>query len=251
MFINNIDPILFRLGGLQIKYYGIIYALGFLFTVWYMARLARDKKIPLTVDETYDLMVYVILGVLIGARLFEILFYEPAYYFSNPMQMIAYWNGGLSFHGGLVGAIAGGWIYLKKRKVRFYKIADHMVVPAALALAFGRIANFINGEIYGKITTVPWAVKFNGVDGYRHPTQLYESIGMFFTFGLLYKIRNRKYKDGFMFWLFVALYGGIRFVIEFWKVDENYFLGFPVGQWFSLIMLVVGLIVLYRNYRKK
>jgi len=251
VFINNIDPVLFRIGSLQIRYYGIIYALGFLFAVWYMARLARDKKIPLTVEEVYDLMVYIIFGVLIGARVFEILFYQPGYYFSNPAQMIAYWNGGLSFHGGLVGAIIGGLIYLRKKKIGFYKIADYMVIPAAPALAFGRIANFINGEIYGKITTVPWAVKFNGVEGYRHPAQLYESIGMFFTFGLLYKWRNKKYKPGFMFWMFVVLYGGIRFVIEFWKVDENYFLGFPVGQWLSLVMLVVGLVVLYRNYRKK
>src|SRR3989338_1738588 len=116
MFVQNIDPVLLRIFGLEIRYYGVIYAAGFLFSLWYLLRLSKEKKLALSEDEVYDFMIYLIVGVLIGARLFEILFYHPVYYFSNPGQIIAYWNGGLSFHGGLAGAFVATFIFLAMKK---------------------------------------------------------------------------------------------------------------------------------------
>jgi phosphatidylglycerol:prolipoprotein diacylglycerol transferase len=261
MFTLNINPVLLRLGPVEIRYYGIIYALGFVFALWYLLRLSKRGKLSLSEDEVYDLMIYLIVGVLIGARLFEILFYHPVYYFSNPGQIISYWNGGLSFHGGLVGALVAGWLFLrkKKRKCSFYELADAVIVPAALALSLGRIANFINGELYGKVTSLPWGVKFPGVAGYRHPTQIYESLAYLAIFIYLYLVKDYLTVDkkhgkgyqGYLFWMFVALYGLLRFIIEFWKEPETLFLGVPVGQIFSAIMLVIGGYVLLRHYSKK
>jgi len=272
MFVNNIDPILFRIFGLEIRYYGIIYAFGFLFTVWYLLYLSRKKVLGLDENEVYDFSIYLILGVLVGARVFEVLFYQSSYYFSNPKQIIAYWNGGLSFHGGLVGAIIATWLYLKfhnkkitkmdkneikheKHKIGFYDIADALVVPAALGLALGRIANFINGELYGKITTVFWAVKFKSAEGFRHPTQIYESIKNFIIFAFLFSWQqkalktSKHYKKGYFFWVFVTMYGAMRFIIEFWKEPETMYFGIPVGQIFSLWMFVIGAYVLLKEYK--
>lgn len=257
MFVHDINPVFLEIGFLQIRYYGIVYAFGFLFTMWYMLRLSRKKILGLNEDETYSIIIYTIFGVLIGARLFEILFYHPSYYFSNPSQILAYWNGGLSFHGGFIGAIIGVALFVRKYKVKvaFYEIADALVVPIIFALALGRIANFINGELYGKVTSLPWAVKFPGADGFRHPTQIYESIDSFIIFFYLNfltyrKSQKEKNMKGFVFWNFIAFYGLFRFVIEFWKEPETLYFGVPVGQAFSLVMFIAGSYMIYFGYLK-
>ncbi|MBS3109101.1 prolipoprotein diacylglyceryl transferase [Candidatus Woesearchaeota archaeon] len=251
MFEHNINPVLVSWGFLEIRYYGIIYALGFVFALWYLLQRSRQGKLSLTEEEIYDFMVYLVVGVVLGARLFEVAFYHPDYYFLNPGQIFAVWNGGLSFHGGFVGGVFALVLFLRKRKHDFYEVADALMVPLALGLAFGRLANFINGELYGRVTTMPWGVKFPGADGFRHPTQIYESLKNFLIFGTLFSIRDRKFKKGFLFWGFITLYGILRLVIEFWKEPETIFLGIPMGQLMSGIMILTGGYVLYSKYLKK
>src|SRR3989338_5485905 len=160
MFYNNINPALFHIGPFEIRYYGIIYALGFILAYFFVYHLAKKRNLNLTKDDVADLIFYLIIGTVAGARLFEIIFYEPAYYLANPLEMPAIWHGGLSFHGGLVGAILAAVLFCKKKKVHFYDLADIVVIPLAFALFLGRIANFINGEIVGRVTNLPWCVKF-------------------------------------------------------------------------------------------
>jgi len=241
MFIHNINPVLLSLGPFQIRYYGLIFALGFIlaaFILYYFAK--KDEIENFTQNDVTNFIVYLIIGVLIFSRLFEILFYEPAYYFANPAEIIAFWHGGLSFHGGLVGAIIVGLLYAKYKRVRFYDLADIIVFPAAIGLCFGRFANFINGELWGKISTLPWCVKFQNVDGCRHPTQIYETFKNLFIFFILLGLRSFKPRKGFLFWHFILLYGVIRFFIEFLKPIGWYFLNLNTGQWLCLVMIAIA-----------
>ena len=253
VFIHNINPVLFDFSlfsvHLEIRYYGIIYMLSFIIAYFMIKHLARQRKLGMTDDDAADLILYILIGVVSGARIFYIIFYNLPYYLQNPLEMIALWHGGLSFHGGLVGAILASWYFCRKKKINFYKIADIAVIPAVIGLALGRIANFLNGELVGKITRVPWGVKFSGYEGFRHPTQLYESLKNFAIFAVLWKIKDRKLPDGFLFWTFVTSYGLLRFCIEFIKEadpPEVYYFGLNVGQLLTLPMFVGGAIMLYR-----
>ncbi|HLC54999.1 MAG TPA: prolipoprotein diacylglyceryl transferase [Candidatus Nanoarchaeia archaeon] len=243
MFIHSIDPVALHLGPLEIRWYGIIFALGFLLAYWYVQRQVKKKNIVFDADSFF---IYIIIGAVIGARLFEVLFYSPSYYFSNPLQVFAVWKGGLSFHGGLLGGFLAGFWSCKKQNLSWKIVADLLAIPLALGLAFGRIANFINGELYGYPTALPWAVDFG--DGiFRHPTQLYESLKNFLIAGALFVIKQRKsLQSGMLFMLFFVMYGFIRFFIEFLKVPETSFAGLATGQWFSLIMVVIGIIGIRR-----
>ncbi|MFH1209664.1 MAG: prolipoprotein diacylglyceryl transferase [archaeon] len=242
MFIHNINPVLFSIFGLEIRYYGIIYVLGFLFLLWYL--MINREKIGLSKDNIYDFVFYFILGSIIGARLFEVLFYEPYYYFTNLKEIIAFWHGGMSFHGGFLGGIIVTLVYSKKKKISFYKIADIIILPLAFFLFLGRIMNFINGELVGKITNVKWCVKFSNYEGCRHPTQLYEAfknLVIFFT--LLYfknSSKNKNLKEGTLFWTFIFIYGLLRFIIEFFKEPITLYFGIPLGQILSIILAIVG-----------
>ena len=257
MFVHNIDPVLLHLGPLGIRYYGLIYALAFIFALWYLLRAVKKKDIAITKDDAYDLFFYLIIGVVAGARLFEVLFYHPELYFSSFMNLIAIWKGGLSFHGGLIGGFIAVWWFCRKKKINFYEIADIIAVPAALGLAFGRIANFINAELIGTVTSLPWAVKFPGEELYRHPVQLYESLKNFSIFFLLISLKKLKYKgridyqNGTIFWAFITLYALIRFFIEFFKEPETVYFGAPLGQILSMIMLIIGAYFLYKVNKAK
>ena len=186
MFINNIDPILLHIGPFGIRYYGVIYVLGFIFSYVLFKYFANKDKLKINQEKIDEYFLWLIAGVIIGARIFEVFIYNPECYLSNIAEMFMLWHGGLSFHGGLVGAVTATWIFCKKNKVAFYDFVDILVIPAALALALGRIANFTNSELYGKITntqSTPWCVVFQKIDGFcRHPTQIYESIKNIFMF---------------------------------------------------------------------
>ncbi|MFC1705093.1 prolipoprotein diacylglyceryl transferase, partial [Nanoarchaeota archaeon] len=165
MFYHNINPVLFNLGPLQIRYYGVIYALGFVITYYFLVYFARQGKLKLKDEEIGDFIFYSVIGVILGARLFEVLFYNLKFFLANPLEILMVWHGGLSFHGGLVGAVLAIFIFCRKKKIAFYDIADAAVFPVSLALMLGRIGNFLNAELYGKITNVPWCVKFKDADG--------------------------------------------------------------------------------------
>lgn len=243
MFYNNINPTLFNIGPFEIRYYGIIYALGFLIAYFFIYYLAKKRNLNLTKDDVADFIFYLIIGTVIGARLFEIIFYEPKYYFSNPLEMLAIWHGGLSFHGGLVGAAIASYLYCAKKKIQFYDLADIVVIPLVLALFLGRIANFINGELVGRITNLPWCVKFRDYEGCRHPSQIYESLKNLVIFFVLWSIKDKKMKKGLMFWSFVVMYSSLRFLIEFAKDPGNngFIMGLTMGQWLNSAMFIVGI----------
>ena len=253
MFVNNLSPVLAKLGPLEIRYYGLMYVLGFLFIYLMLRYLSREKRLELSKDEITDLMSYLIIGVIVFARLFYVLFYNFSYYLSEPFKIIAVWEGGLSFHGGLIGAVIVGLWYCREKKLEFYDLADFFVIPLGIALFLGRIGNFINGELYGRITTLPWGVKFNGVEGYRHPSQLYEAGKNLILFFTQWTLHERQLPKGFRFWLFVVMYSSMRFVIEFFRepdIQIGFVYGLTLGQWISLVMFVIGLIFFVKVNRK-
>jgi len=243
MFVHSIDPILLELGPFQIRYYGIIFAIGVLFTYFIFRKLAKERKIGLTEDQLSEGAIILLLSIIIGARIGSVIS-EFSYYLQNPLQIFAIWQGGLAFHGALIGAILAGLYFTKKHKLDFYELADIMVIPVVLALGIGRIANFLNGEFYGTLTGLPWGVKFPGVEGFRHPVQLYESLTNFLTFGILWTIKDKKLPKGFIFWSFFVIYSGTRFLLEFLKDLPPLALGLTWGQVWSLPMLLLGVYML-------
>lgn len=252
MFTLNIDPVLLHIGQLQVRYYGLVYALGFILAMFIFLNVAKKNEIKgFNEEKAYDLTLILILSSILGARLFFELIYNFNNFISYPIQFFYFWEGGMSIHGGLIFGIIGIFYFCKKNKIHFYDIADLIAIPLSLMLFFGRIANFINGELYGKITTVSWAVKFPGVEGYRHPSQLYEALKNLIIFGILAWINNFKHlKKGTLFWSFIGLYGLFRFLVTFYREAEYYFLGIGIGQWLSLSMVPIAGIMLYKIYKK-
>ena len=257
MFYHNINPVLLELGPFQVRYYGLFYAIGFIIAYFLISYLAKKRGLNITKDDTADFLVYEIIGIILGARLVYVIFYNLPFYIQNPFEIIAVWHGGLSFHGGLLGAIIAGYLFCRKKKIEFYEIADIAVIPVALALALGRIGNFMNAELYGRITDVRWCIDYaknqfiqNLPEGCRHPSQIYASIKNLIIFCFLFLIKNKKYPKGFMFWSFVTLYGLFRAIVEFFRQPDEQigfiFNYFTMGQLLSFTMFLVGLFMIYK-----
>jgi phosphatidylglycerol:prolipoprotein diacylglycerol transferase len=254
MFVHNINPVLLTLGPFEIKYYGLMYLLGFAFAFLIIRHFAKKGRIILTADDTADFISYQVLGIIIFARLFYAFVYNFSYYMSKPIEILMIWQGGLSFHGGLIGAVIASWIFCRRKKIDFYSIADIAVIPLGFALFLGRIGNFINGELYGRVTSVPWAVKFPNAEGYRHPSQIYEAGKNLVIFIVQWSIRNRELPKGFRFWLFVLMYSSFRFCIEFFREPDaqiGFVYGLTLGQWINIVMFLVGLIFFVKVNRRR
>tara|TARA_Y100000294_G_scaffold169362_1_gene180429 strand:+ start:87 stop:857 length:771 start_codon:yes stop_codon:yes gene_type:complete len=255
MFIHNIDPVLLRLGPFEIRYYGLFFVLGFVIAYFMLNYLAKRKKLELDKDDVADFLLYIIVGTVLGARLIYVLVYNLPFYLSNPFEIIAIWNGGLSFHGGLIGVVIAGFYFCKKKKISFYQLADIAAIPFALGLALGRLGNFTNGELYGRITEVPWAMKFRGAGGFRHPSQIYASFKNLIIFFTLWVIKDKQLPAGFMFWSFVIMYSVLRFFVEFFRQPDEqlgFIIGFlSMGQILSVIMFSVGMVFMYKIVHKK
>ena len=261
MFINNINPILVSIGPISIRYYGLVYFFGFILTYFVLKHAVKNKKIKLTLDQLDSYFLWLLIGSILMARIFEVLIYNFQEYFNNPSEIYKIWHGGLSYQGGIIGAVIITLIFCKKYKIHFYDLADLIVIPAAIGLAIGKIANYTNSELYGTITnsiTTPWCVVFQKIDNYcRHPTQIYEFIANIFMFTTLitYKIyytkTQKRYQKGTLFWMFIIMYSILRFVITFLREETPYF-GLNVGQWTSLIMIIISIIFLtYIKYEKE
>ena len=257
MFFHNINPELLQIGPFQIRYYGLFYALGFIIAYFLIYYLAKRKELSITKNDVADFLVYVIVGVVLGARFVYVVVYNPIFYLQNPFEIIAVWHGGLSFHGGLLGAITSAYIFCRRKKIAFYDLADIVVVPVALALALGRIGNFMNAELYGRITNVDWCIDYsknkfieNLPSGCRHPSQIYASIKNLAIFAVLWFIKDKKLPKGFMFWSFITLYGLFRTFIEFFRAPDEQigfiFNYFSMGQLLSIPMFLIGLYMIYR-----
>ena len=254
MFIYNINPVLLNLGPIQIRYYGLVYVIGFLVIYFALKYYSNKGILKLTKQEVESFALYLMLGVLIGARLFVVfgwsfLLGDPLYYIRDPLKIIAVWEGGMSLHGGIVGILLVGYFFCKKKKLNIAKVADLLSIPGAFVLALGRIANFINGEIVGTITNLPWCFKFPKFEGCRHPVQLYSAAGRVLLGGYLLLINSKKYKNGFIFWIFITLMGIGRFFCDFVREDPR-FLGLSFGQYLSIVMIIAGIVVLIRYYKK-
>ncbi|HYD03069.1 MAG TPA: prolipoprotein diacylglyceryl transferase [Alphaproteobacteria bacterium] len=261
MFINNIDPVLLNLGPFEVRYYGLVYAIGFLCVYWFLHHSIKKGRLGINENQLDTYMIFVILGSILGARLFEVLIYNFGYYMNNPSDIIRIWDGGMSYHGGIIGCVLVTYLFAKKHKVKFYEFADLIALPACLFLAIGKLANYTNSELYGKATTVNWCVVFQRVDDVcRHPVQIYESISLFIIFGILLygylcriKHASRKSPDGGLFWTFMLLYSITRFIITFFR-DEPLTLGLNVGQWASLVLMGLSIYFLWKlgkNSQKK
>ncbi|MBN1385702.1 prolipoprotein diacylglyceryl transferase [Candidatus Woesearchaeota archaeon] len=249
MIINTINPVLLEFGPFQIRYYGLVYVLAFLATYFFLYRIVGKKRIrnfhPVDVEL---FLVYLMLGVVIGSRVFEIVFFNLDYYLASPLKIFAFWEGGMSFHGGIFGSLLAVWVFCRKKGIDFLELADFLVLPAAFFLALGRIANFTNHEIYGRISGLPWCVKFRTADGCRHPYQIYSAVKrLMIFFVLLFIYQKRKFRKGFVFWLFVLLMGLGRFAIDFWRAEPTY-MGLTMGQILSFFMIIPATYVLMIKY---
>ncbi len=245
MWVHNLDPIFVALGPLEIRYYGLVYVVGALCAYWVLERARKQGQLSLSKDSISDLVGWLVLGVLIGSRVFYVLFYNLSFYVSQPLKVFAVWEGGMSFHGGFVGITVAAYLFSRRRKISFFQVADLLSAPLMLALALGRIANFINGELFGKVTNVSWCVVFPPEAVCRHPYQLYDGLKRFAIAGwLLYLGREKRY-DGFVFWNLVFFEGLGRFALDFLKEEFTVLLLTP-GQWMSIVMIIVAMYFLQK-----
>jgi phosphatidylglycerol---prolipoprotein diacylglyceryl transferase len=246
-----IDPYIFRIGKFGLSWYAFIYLFGFVIGYFVVRRRYRRGYVYLErADDLSLLASYEFYGVVLGARIFYILFYNLSYYLENPMEIPAIWHGGLSFHGGLVGGIVALWLFCRRHHGRMLQLMDNIGLAVPLALGLGRVANFINGELYGRVSHVPWAMVFpRGGPEPRHPSQLYEALleGPVLFF-LMWWVSTKRPRDGSVAAVGVMGYGVIRFFVEFFREPDPQ-LGevwgpFSMGQIMSLAMVLVGLVFL-------
>jgi phosphatidylglycerol:prolipoprotein diacylglycerol transferase len=240
VFEYALNPILLNIGPLQIRWYGVMWALAFLLVYLYVRRAARGGLIKLSDDDVDWLMVWIVAGIILGARIFEVFVYEWGYYLANPGEIIAIWHGGLSFHGGLVGGLIAGYLFARRRKISFLNLCDVCIVPIALGQAFGRIGNFINGELFGRVTSLPWGVKFPGAEGYRHPSQIYEALYDIVIFIVLFSLRKKKMPNGSLLALFLVLYSIFRFITEYFREPTAFVGPLTIGQALNIPVFIAG-----------
>ena len=265
MIIHNFDPILVDLGFLQIRWYSLSYIFGIIFGWIYANKIIRSTSNnnynfkQITDTHFSDLIIYLVIGIILGGRIGYIFFYNLEYYTQNFFEIFKIWQGGMSFHGGLLGLIVATIFFSKKAKINFFKFTDIISCVAPIGIFLGRIANFINGELYGKITTLPWGVVFpNAGNISRHPSQIYEAIFEGIILFLIINIFYKKlfHKTGIISSLFVILYSIFRFIIEFTREPDAHLgllaFNLSMGQYVSLIFIMGGLIIFYsRNGFKK
>lgn len=243
----QIDPVIFQIGPLAVRWYGLMYLLGFGAAYLLIGHLSRLRNLALTKDGISDLLFYAVLGVVLGGRLGYVLFYNPAQYLSRPLEVFAVWQGGMSFHGGLLGVVAASVIFCWRRKLPILLAGDVLATSATIGLGLGRIGNFINGELWGRVTEQPWGVVFPGGGSLpRHPSQLYEAtLEGLVLFIILYLLHRLKVTEGVPFFSFFVGYGLFRFLVEFVRQPDAH-LGFlwggaTMGQLLSLPMILFGL----------
>ena len=254
MFINNFDPVAFSIFSLEFRWYSLAYIFGIL-AGWIVAKKLFINNSDIK-EKFDDYITYLILGIIIGGRLGYVMLYNFNYYSNNIAEIFMIWRGGMSFHGGLLGVIITSIWYAKKNSHNPYIYLDIVSLVAPIGIFFGRIANFINSELYGKETTLPWGVKFEKVDEvYRHPSQLYEAFfeGVILFFILMYfqKILSAK-NPGFISGIFLIFYSTFRFIIEFLRIPDEqlgYFLfNLSMGQILSLVFFVFGSYLTLKKY---
>jgi prolipoprotein diacylglyceryl transferase len=260
----NISPEIFSMGPLHVRWYGLMFAIGFLFGYYHVEKMFKDEKVDLKWLES--LFIYLIVATVVGARLGHVLFYGWDYYSQHPFEILYVWQGGLASHGGVLGILIALTIWSRKVSKRsILWVLDRVVVPTALVAAMIRFGNLMNSEIYGHTTTLPWGFLYErSVDVLsgreklepRHPTQIYESLSYLFTFGvMLYMYWKTKAKDyqGLIFGVFFMLVFGARFLIEYIKEDQEAFeatMSLNMGQWLSIPFVLTGILLIILAIRR-
>lgn len=253
------DPVAVSIGPIDIRWYGLMYLLAFvMFIVLGRVRAARRPEFGIDAAALDDLMFYGILGVVLGGRLGQVVFFEPGYYLAHPAEILAVWKGGMSFHGGFLGVLVAMALWARKHGRAFFDITDFIAPLVPLGLAAGRVGNFINGELWGRVAdpALPWAMVFPHVNALpRHPSQLYQAgLEGLVLFALLWGFARSARPRGQVSAMFLVGYGACRFAAEFFRTpDEGIFgllsLGLSMGQWLSLPMIIVGLVLFWRSAR--
>ena len=246
----DINPTIFKIGPFQIRWYGVMYILGIIASYLLVSYQIKKKSLKIDIDIINDLYLFLVIGLIIGARFGYVIFYNLPFYIAHPLKLFAIWEGGMSFHGGLIGIICSGFIFTKNRNIDFWELADLVIVTAPIGLGLGRLGNFINVELYGRATNLPWGMIFPlGGNIPRHPSQLYEFLleGVL-LFAILWWIKNFSLKKGTLFCIFLLLYSIFRFFVEFFREPDPQ-LGFifssiTMGQILSIFMGLVGVAIL-------
>ena len=266
MIIHNFDPVLIDLGFFQIRWYSIAYILGIVIGWMYAIKIIKLSTInkfnfnQVKSSHFEDLVIYLVIGIILGGRLGYVLFYNFEYYIENFSEIFKLWEGGMSFHGGLLGVIASIIFFSKKTKTNFFKFSDIVSCVAPIGIFFGRIANFVNGELYGKISTLPWAVIFpEGGSVPRHPSQIYEAFleGIILFVIINYFALKKKllFKTGYISGLFLILYSILRIYSEIFREPDIhlglFFNYFSLGTLLSMITLVAGMVIIISSKKNE
>ena len=255
MYTHNLDPVLLDFGFIAIRWYSLAYIFGILLGWWFgkkiIIHISKSFDCKFNIKEFDDLITYIIISLIIGGRLGYIVFYNFEYYFSNPLEIVKIWEGGMSFHGALIGIIFGTYLFSLKRNIPVFFLLDVIACVSPIGIFLGRVANFINGELIGKVTTLNWGVIFPAVDMLpRHPSQLYEAVleGVLIFLILNIVIFKKKYSLGTCSYLFLICYGFLRIIAEFFRepdIQIGYLLNlFSMGTILSFLMIVSGLIIM-------
>lgn len=255
----NIDPVIFEVGVFAIRWYSLAYIAGLVLGWAYMKRLCRMTPPVCETDAVDDFLVWATVGVILGGRIGMVLFYQLDYYMAHPAKIIAVWEGGMSFHGGFLGVVIAGILFTRKRGIHPLRFGDLLGCVAPIGLFFGRVANFINGELWGRPADVPWAVVFpTGGPDPRHPSQLYEAafegLVLFAVMFVLSRNESVRRRPGLLMGTFIAGYGIARSIGEIFREPDAYigFLTFGTtwGQWLSLPMIAAGIYFIVRARRR-
>ena len=254
------DPVVFHLGPLALRWYGLMYVIAFI--AFIALGKVRARQFPdrgVSEKEIDDMLIYGVLGVILGGRLGYVLFYKPGYYLSHPAEILQVWTGGMSFHGGFVGVMLGIAVFCWVRKRRWLPTMDFVAPLVPIGLAAGRLGNFINGELPGRPTDVPWGMWFPQHDPQplaRHPSQLYQFAGEgLLLFAILWIYSSKPRPTGAVSGAFLVGYGALRFLAEFTRQPDDFLglleLGLSMGQWLSIPMIVIGAAMMAWAYRRK
>jgi phosphatidylglycerol:prolipoprotein diacylglycerol transferase len=253
----GVDPVALDLGFFELRWYSLAYLAGIFIGYWYLLKLIKQPGSPMARRHADDLVFYAALGIILGGRVGYVLFYNLSYYLQNPLDILKLWDGGMSFHGGMVGTVLGILYLSRKEKLQWLRVHDYVACCVPFGLFFGRLANFVNHELWGAPTNVPWAVRFPEIiDGMlvvglpRHPTQLYEAVlegvVLFASLAWMFWKTQARYEPGKLVGAFTFFYGLFRFLIEFVREPDAQLVGFAnstglhMGQWLSLPMIILG-----------
>ena len=248
-FVHNIDPVIGEIASVYLWWYGASYTFGLLGAFFWIKRIRASLGYDMR--TVYALTIILSLGVLLGGRLVEVIFYEWSYYGSHLWYVAAIWIGGMSTHGVLLGAIVSVWLFCRTFEKQFLPIADELAIAGAYIMGIGRLGNFIDGQIAGSIAEVCWAVQFPDLEGFRHPVVLYDGIKNLLLVPFLLFVRSRRPPKGAVLGHFILWYGFLRIFVDLFREYRTELFGFPPGQGFNLVMSILGLSLLVWAYRSQ